>query len=165
MDWSRLRAWAIVIAGITASIWLVTALAARGSDLALLYVDVRALNLTSYGGPRIEPAPLSLRVVEDARRDAILYDSPSPSRGEGQGGGAAATEPSAAPTASRSASPSSSPSPSPSPTLIPLPAPTILPTLLATPTPTPTPSPSPSIVPSIVPSILPTPVASILPRL
>ena len=143
MDLARLRTWALVVAGMMAAIWLVTALASRGPDLALLEVDVRALDLTSYGGPRLAPAPLSLQVVQDARRDLLPMTPAAPASPR--------SSPSAAPSASSSAVPSASASPTPAPTPRPIPTPTPSPTILPTPTP--------------LPSILPSPLASILPGL
>ena len=163
MDLARLRTWALVVAGMMAAVWLVTALASRAPGLALLEVDVRALDLTSYGGPRLAPAPLSLQVVQDARRDLLPLTpgapaSPRPSPTPW-------AVPSASPSAAPSASASPTPAPAPRPTPIPMPSPTILPTPTPLPSIVPTPTPSPSLLPNPLPSILPTPLATILPKL
>ena len=157
MDLVRLRNWALVVVGMVAAIWLVTELASRGQDLALLEVDVRALDLTSYGGPRLAPAPLSLQVVQDARRD-LLPLTPAATTSPGS-----SPSPSEAPSASSSPSASTTPGPTPTPTPSPsiLPTPTPLPSIVPTPLPSiiPTPTPTPS------PILLPTPLATILPKL
>jgi outer membrane biosynthesis protein TonB len=139
--------------------WLAAIVASTIPALLVLGVNVHGLGLASYAGDSaLQPAPLSLRVIEDARQDAggRVTASPVPAP--------PSSVPScgAQPTPSQSASPT--PKPSPTPTPLPFPTPTPIPTL-PVPSPTPTPLPLPTPTPTPTPSLLPLPLPPILPSL
>jgi len=134
--------------------------ALRGSTLPTtmaLPVNVHMLTAPGYHGhARAQLAPLSARIIADARHDATpATASPAPSLASG----------STVPTPSASASPTGS---APSPTANPLPTPTGVsvpptPTSLPLPTPTPLPLPTPTPLPLPTPAPLPLPTPSALP--
>jgi hypothetical protein len=126
----------------------------------LLAVGVNGLSLANYAGDSGQrPAPLSLRVLQDAQQDA----------GGGPGASLALATPnptpsgSVEPTPSHTASPTPAPSPTPRP--LPLPTPTPTPGLPLLP-PVATPTPTPGLLPLPLTSILPLPILpSLLPGL
>ena len=139
--------------------WMTALLASNLAGLLIVSVNVHGLSLASYAGdagPR--PAPLSLRIIEDARQDAgsvaiasrVLTTPGAAPSGSGQPPAPSLPTPTPRPT------PTSAPTlPVPTPTL-PVPTPTPLPTL-PVPTPTPLPLPVPS-VPLPTPTPTPTPL-------
>jgi hypothetical protein len=145
----RRRSLAILalLPGFAFVFWMTALLASNVSSLLILGANVHGLSLASYASdaaPR--PAPLALRVIEDARQDAGAAATASP----------IPTAPSAAPSGAVKPTPSvPAPTPSPTPTpTIPLPTPSPV----ATPTPLPTPLPTLTPLPSLLPSPLPLPL-------
>lgn len=136
--------------GITAVVgavfFLAGALSGRVPALAILPTSVHGLRLGDYSvHPAELRAPLSQRIVEDARRDGRQVALP-------------ALAPSEAPTVpSPSSAPLPTPTPQPLPTPSPIPTPTPSPSA-SLPTPLPTVLPTPLPTPLPVPSLLPTPV-------
>jgi hypothetical protein len=136
--------------------WITALLVSNLPGLLAIGINVHGLSLASYAGdssPR--PAPLSLRVLQDAQQDA--GGGPGASLLSGLSNPIAPAP--VQPTPSHPASPT--PAPSPTPTALPLPTPT-------PPLPTPTPAPSLPILPPVAtptpaPSLLPLPLSSILP--
>ncbi len=105
--------------------WVAATAASSVPGLAALAVNVHGLGLVSYAADSLRrPAPLSLRVLEDAAGDASgvrTSHGPTPAT-------------SAAPTSVRTALPVATPSiPLPKPTVVPVPTPRPLPLPLPVP--------------------------------
>ena len=142
--------------------WITAFLLSNLPGLLAIGVNVHGLSLASYAGDTaLRPAPLSLRVFQDAQQDAggpgasLLSGTPNP-----------IASGSVHPTPSHPASPT--PAPSPTPTAVPLstPTPLPLPTPTVLPTPLPTAAPTPSVLPSPLPTLpLPTVPPGLLPGL
>jgi outer membrane biosynthesis protein TonB len=137
--------------------WMTAFLVSNLPGLLAIGINVHGLSLASYAGDSTQrPAPLSLRVFQDAQQDAggrgasSLSGTPNPTASG-----------SVQPTPSHPASPT--PAPSPTPTPIPLATPTPIPLATPTPVPLPTPTPVPLPTPTPAPSLLPLPLSSILP--
>ena len=107
--------------------WLTALLASSIPNLLVVGVNVHGLSLATYAGTSTQRvAPLSLRVLEDAQRDATGRGAP------GTPATPSATVPARSPRPTPVATPTPRPTPSPTPGL-PLPTPSPLPS----PTPTP----------------------------
>ncbi|HEV2012313.1 MAG TPA: hypothetical protein VGR77_00290 [Candidatus Dormibacteraeota bacterium] len=147
--------------------WLTALLVSNLPGLLAIGVNVHGLSLASYAGDSAQrPAPLSLRVFQDAQQDAgggpgasLLSGMPNP----------VAADP-VLPTPTAVPLPTPTPLSLPTPKRLPLPTPTPLPLPRPPPLPlpTPTPTPSPPILPPVAmppaaPSLLPLPLTSILP--
>ena len=161
---SRAARWVVPLAAalcLGPAFWLA---ALRGSTVPTtlaLPMNVHGLPAPGYDGHTSRPlAPLSARIIADARQDAA---SP-PAAGPALSGTTAAPTPT---PPSNAASPTSPAVPVPSPTAIPIPTASALPlptpTPLPLPTPTPLPLPSPTALPLPTPTPLPLPTPSGLP--
>lgn len=124
---SRARQWTLLL---TAAMLLgpVVWLAAQAGSLMpgglAVSINVHGLLAPGYGGPSGRPlAPLSERIIADARHDASTQTSTSPKPAEPPAGGPS------------SPSPSPSALPLPTPSLPSLPSPTAVPLLSPVPTP------------------------------
>ena len=134
--------------------WMTALLVSNLPGLLAIGVNVHGLSLASYAGDTaLRPAPLSLRVFQDAQQDA--GGGPGASLLSGLSNPIAPGP--VPPSASHPASPT--PAPSPTPTALPLPTPTPLP--LPTPRPLPTPLPTAAPAPSVLPSPLPLPIPTL----
>ena len=134
--------------------WMTALLVSNLPGLLAIGVNVHGLSLASYAGDTaLRPAPLSLRVFQDAQQDA--GGGPGASLLSGLSNPIAPGP--VQPTPSHPASPT--PAPSPMPTALPLPTPTPLP--LPTPRPLPTPLPTAAPAPSVLPSPLPLPIPTL----
>ncbi|HEY9288983.1 MAG TPA: carboxypeptidase-like regulatory domain-containing protein [Candidatus Dormibacteraeota bacterium] len=125
---------------IAAVFWL-TAVATSGlPGIAVFAINVHGLTIND---PRsaFRPAPLSLRVLDDAQIDAASATGNGARSGAATsttystGSDAQSPSPSASSQGAPAPTPTVIPLPAPSPTIIPLPTPTPLPTILPTPTP------------------------------
>ena len=134
--------------------WMTALLVSNLPGLLAIGINVHGLSLASYAGDTaLRPAPLSLRVFQDAQQDA--GGGPGASLLSGLSNPIAPAP--VQPTPSHPASPT--PAPSPTPTALPLPTPTPIP--LPTPRPLPTPLPTAAPAPSVLPSPLPLPIPTL----
>jgi len=131
--------------------WLTALMASSVPGLLVLGVNVHGLPPTSYaGGPSVALAPLSQKIIEEARQDRRLANGAPPSANpsanppaEPSGGPPpSSTHPGASPagTSSPVTTGGSAPSPTPTPSATPAPIVSILPTPLPTILPSPTPT-------------------------
>ena len=146
----RATHWAVPLAAalcLGLAFWLAALRGSAPPTTLALPVNVHVLTAPGYSGHGSgQLAPLSARVIADARHDAApATASPGPSATSGTP---------VVPTPTASASPNSPGVPGPSPTANPLPTPT---GISVPPTPTPLPLPTPTSLP------LPTPTVSLPP--
>ncbi|HLB77360.1 MAG TPA: hypothetical protein VJO72_10025 [Candidatus Dormibacteraeota bacterium] len=147
----RATHWAVPLAAalcLGLAFWLAALHGSAPPTTLALPVNVHVLTAPGYSGHGSgQLAPLSARVIADARHDASS-SAPAPSASPAPSATAAGPTPT---PPSASASPTSSGLPVPSSTAIPLPTSTALPlptpSPLSLPTPTPLPLPSPSALP------------------
>lgn len=152
----RAARWAVPLAAalcLGPAFWVAALHGSTVPKTLALPVNVHVLTAPGYNGHASgQLAPLSARIIADARHDAR---SPSPALSASPAPSAASAAPTPT-TPSASASPTSPGGPVPSLTPLPLPTSTALP--LPTPTPLPLPTPTaPLLGPTPTVSLLPTP--------